>query len=592
MPRATLNLLIAFLLLAGSTPAHAVDQAASGRAINQAYQLLRKGRGAQAAALLRAARDKDPRDPTLHLAYQSVMYDIGKYDEVHKDYGALLKAHGKDGMAYLLYAGTVIPTKESESIVDEGLRADPDNIWLKGAKSMIAAAHLADQGKEDEALRLASDPAAPGMIADVVHSVRGTAFDGQGKFDQAISEYKMAIAGNPSFIAYQMELAQIYADLADYQKALPLFRQALQLHDSPETRYALATTIHTMGKPVEARREYRKIAAMHPLSAGDYQAVGWAQFALGKNKQSWQSMTEYQKMNEGYNEPKLDMAYLEATIFGAKEARKDYDELLAINPHNASILLSSGMDYMGLGQYQKAIDQFKKIVKVNPRNWNAWWGQGCSDVSLGRQEQGIKELLEAFRILPNNFEVNRCLGSSYSAVKRYDDSLKYYLRASRIDPENAEAQAALGVAYAWKNEHEAAIKAYEQAIKLSDSDDDKKRYAEWLETEMNRTTSKSERRTSVLVSILGIPLLAFLYGCVSGFVFSVKNLRKAAIIGSLAVVIPIGFYFIFLLVRRESFPQFYQVGIVFLWFAPICILGVLLGGSLRSADKRLNTNPL
>ncbi|MGQ9693174.1 MAG: tetratricopeptide repeat protein [Thermodesulfobacteriota bacterium] len=71
------------------------------------------------------------------------------------------------------------------------------------------------------------------------HALRAEVLTKEGKFDEAVKEYKEAIRITPFFPSFYKAIALIYGELKDYQKAVEGLPAYLELFpDAPDARAA------------------------------------------------------------------------------------------------------------------------------------------------------------------------------------------------------------------------------------------------------------------------------------------------------------------------------------------------------------------
>lgn len=79
-------------------------------------------------------------------------------------------------------------------------------------------------------------------------------------------------------------------------------------------------------------------------------------------------------------------------------AVKAYEHALALAPDNADVLTDLGIMYRETGQFEKAVDSFRKAIEINPGHENAMFNQGvvlATDLKRNAEAAAIwKKLLD------------------------------------------------------------------------------------------------------------------------------------------------------------------------------------------------------
>jgi len=78
------------------------------------------------------------------------------------------------------------------------------------------------------------------------------------------------------------------------------------------------------------------------------------------------------------------------------QTMKDYDR--AIELKDAMAYFSRGTAYGELGNYREAIKDFDKTIEINPKHADAYYNQGIAYHHLGNKEQALSDYKTAARL--------------------------------------------------------------------------------------------------------------------------------------------------------------------------------------------------
>lgn len=162
--------------------------------------------------------------------------------------------------------------------------------------------------------------------------------------------------------------------------------------------------------------------------------------------------------------------------FGISETRaKELEEFAKSNNSGTSNdLLEEGKTYYNNGEYDKAIEIFKKAVELNPNeylNWQ-WLGRSYYErYSDGDEENALNSLLKAVELNPNDDSNWYWLGISYGMNSRYDKEKESFLKATELNPNNADNWYKLGISYFNDKQYDKAIESFSKAVELNPNDD-------------------------------------------------------------------------------------------------------------------------
>lgn len=168
--------------------------------------------------------------------------------------------------------------------------------------------------------------------------------------------------------------------------------------------------------------------------------------------------------------------------FGISETRAKELEEFAKQNNSASSnnLLEEGKTYYNNGEYDKAIEIFKKATELNPNEYLNWQWLGRSyyerlnDVD---EENAINSLLKAVELNPNDDSNWYWLGRSYRANSQDKEEKEAFLKASELNPNNANNWHWLGVSYFYDKQYDKAIESSLKAIEINPNS---RYYWHWL----------------------------------------------------------------------------------------------------------------
>ena len=135
-------------------------------------------------------------------------------------------------------------------------------------------------------------------------------------------------------------------------------------------------------------------------------------------------------------------------------------------PDNVDALYHLADLYDRQGQYQKAVDTFKKVLELNPNRNFAYFKLGTAYSRLNQNEKAVEALKEAAKHLPHNPIVMNNLGIAYGKLNRLDDEIAAFKKALEIRPRYASGRFNLALVYLKKGDRQSAMEQYEELEKF------------------------------------------------------------------------------------------------------------------------------
>jgi lipoprotein NlpI len=247
--------------------------------------------------------------------------------------------------------------------------------WAKadGHDDAKAATAAARAGRDDEALRLynralASTDLPPRDRAAAYYN-RGTIYVGEGKFDDALADYTLAIHLAPDFAEAHHNRGHIYANNRQYDQAIVDYDAAIQL--KPGWFQALMSRGYAFlqkGDYERAVADYNAAIALNPTNPDVYVMRGAAYTSMG--------------------------AY--------DRGRADDDTAIRLKPDLPEAFSDRGTTYLADGRYDDAIADFTAAIRLNPRLTLVHQYAGIAKFELTHFGEAAAEFAQTLKLAPTN----------------------------------------------------------------------------------------------------------------------------------------------------------------------------------------------
>jgi len=355
-------------------------------------------------------------------------------------------------------------------------------------------------------INLAFD-AVQGLLKDypddsLLLNISGACYASLGQLDEAIKNYKMAIAINPNYAKAHFNLAGTLQDLGQLDAAVKSYEQTLEIDpDYAEAHNNLGSVFKELKKNDDAIQSYKKALAIKP----DYIE---AQFSLGvmfQNLGQFETAIKFYKMviaikpdfADAYNNlgiTFLDLGQLDKAVKSFKaairlkpdfisainnlgiasyklgqlsDAIKYYERVLVFKPDFADAHNNIGIALLGLGQLSAAFKSYKVAIKLQPEFADAHNNLGVVCLDLGQFNNAVKSYMVAIKIKPDFVEAINNLGIAHYKLGQLDEALKFYERALTFNPDFSDAHNNIGVVLLDLGQADEAVKSCKLALKLN-----------------------------------------------------------------------------------------------------------------------------
>ncbi len=289
-------------------------------------------------------------------------------------------------------------------------------------------------------------------------------FQTAGDLPQATLQYKL-------FLAEALHrLAHDHAAARDFQKAIPLFEEALSLAPSDfEIRldYAEASLI---GKDyAKAQQLAQGSLDADPRNANAHLILGRALLRLNKNEAAKEQFEAAVAIDSNFdNGFALATAYL--ALKDEKGAAKIFAEMLTGFGDTAELHMQLGRAYADASLPDQAIQEFKKAIAKNDKLPTAHYSLGAAYLqSMGEinDPQAEAEFRKELEINPNDFFSHFELGSVALTEHRLQEAESELARAESLNSQSPDPPLALGEVYRQLNRPADAETELRKSISLT-----------------------------------------------------------------------------------------------------------------------------
>ena len=129
--------------------------------------------------------------------------------------------------------------------------------------------------------------------------------------------------------------------------------------------------------------------------------------------------------------------------------------------------LEEGARLFREGQYDQAVDSFRKVIAKFPSHYEGHFNLGLAYLKKGDFDSAIGALNEAVKLNPQAVDAYFALGEGYFARGESDKATENFSRAIELEPDNARSYYNLGVVLYKVDKINEAVQAFEKAIGLN-----------------------------------------------------------------------------------------------------------------------------
>jgi CHAT domain-containing protein/Flp pilus assembly protein TadD len=128
-----------------------------------------------------------------------------------------------------------------------------------------------------------------------------------------------------------------------------------------------------------------------------------------------------------------------------------------------------GLDFGQAGQYEMAMDCFKRALALDSSNAQTHFGIGTVFSCIGNPDMAIEAFEKAIALKPDYYLFYSSLGLAYYRKEEIEKALENFNQAIKLNPKDDYTYVSLGNAYSYLGDDNRAIEYYLKAIDLNNS---------------------------------------------------------------------------------------------------------------------------
>ena len=286
---------------------------------------------------------------------------------------------------------------------------------------------------------------APGFAP--LYCVLGDIYLSTGYFEDAITEYKMAIWLDPFNIAANRHLCRAYEEQGDYNQAIEVYNKLISMAPNiPDLYSNLANIYYIKGEFDLAISNYQTAITLNPNPSWTSIIAQTMGFVYQENKSDPDAAISAYQTAYILTPEDIDIYVNLGSAFYDKEdynnALTIYRQALEFQPHNAKIHCNLGFLYWGKGDTEEAMKSYELAIKYNDSYDIAYNNLGVIYLDdLGKVKKAIELFKKAVETNPNyalaHFNLARAIsivGDKVEAAKLYQTAQDINKITQEIDP--------------------------------------------------------------------------------------------------------------------------------------------------------------
>ena len=343
----------------------------------------------------------------------------------------------------------------------------------------LCAARVSHAQRQDQFGAEAIDPETPAEMAKAGSKKELTRVDvgeqlaSEGRYDEAMYEFKQAIKENPNDALAHLQLGLLYYYVQKKSReSVDEIRKALEIdHALPDAYYNLGFIYAKSGQYDDAIDLYKRTIEISPKYAEAYLGLGIIYYYYkGMLVEAEELFNKAIKVDPKYAKAHFFLGNVYGGQGKYEDAVKEFRRALEIDPNYGEVHFFLGNILGGQGKLDEAIAEFKQTLALNEQDAEAHYKLGVIYDKKGMTDEAIKEFRTVLRLSPKHVEANNNLGFIFAKKEMFDEAIFEFNKALKINPKYVKVYNNLGIVHAEKGEYQKAIDYFKKAQEISKED--------------------------------------------------------------------------------------------------------------------------
>jgi len=254
----------------------------------------------------------------------------------------------------------------------------------------------------------------------------------------AVRKYQELLKRYPSAVEARANLGAALSKLGRYDEAIEQYKAALAKNDNPALRMNLALAYYKKGAMREAAGELTILHKAEPEDARVATLLGDSYGRLGRDEEA---IAVLRPVEAGHPDDLAVAWLLGAALIHAGHRRDGLAlvDRVAREGNSAEAYLLAGQTALKLNEFERARDYADAAIRLNPQLRGVMTLRGTTLSYLGDTQGAIAVLEKAVAADPNDFDAHLALGAVMNTERELDGAHAQLEAALRLKPDSTLA---------------------------------------------------------------------------------------------------------------------------------------------------------
>lgn len=231
---------------------------------------------------------------------------------------------------------------------------------------------------------------------------RGIARQSQGKYDEAISDYKKGLEFKAEDRQMLVNMAVANIQKKDYKAAEKVFDELMKAHPYYSLNYLTRGAMYTEeGDTVKALADYDKAIQIDPYFAPAYGNRAILHYQMNNFEAALADLNEAIYLNNRESGFYINRGLVRYQLKDLRGAMADYDQVVSMDSRNLIARFNRGLLRAQIGDNNRAIEDFDVVLEIEPDNYMAYYNRALLRFETGDYLGAVHDFDVVLQEYPN-----------------------------------------------------------------------------------------------------------------------------------------------------------------------------------------------
>ena len=263
---------------------------------------------------------------------------------------------------------------------------------------------------------------------DSAYNLRGYYYTRKTRYDLAIADLSKAISINSEFAWAYSNRADAYANSREWESALKDLSKTIDL--LPDSGYAYKDRAFVYAKMnlfKSALSDYKKAAGLDPTDADAVIGIAYVQGYMKNYKEAFDQFRQAQTMGTPSVYFYFDRGFVYSTYGDCSKAIQDYSKAIELDPSMAVAYFNRAQAEQRIQRFDEAIADMDKAIELDKdRPADDYANRGIIYQAMGEYKRAIEDFKASLRVDPQNIYALAHIQASFIRLADFDNAATYY----------------------------------------------------------------------------------------------------------------------------------------------------------------------